>query len=371
MGGVRLLVGTAKGAFVAEADEDRRDWDVQGPFFGGWQVMHVQASPVDPDRIYASVWTDWHGQVMHRSDDGGRNWNPVGNDLAYATDPGTHKWYDGTDVPWAFKRVWHLRPCYEEVDTLFAGVEDAGLFRSKDAGETWTELTGLREQPTAHDWNPGAGGLCLHTILIDPNDSSRMYAAISAAGAFRSEDGGETWALATKGLSSGHLPTEEAEAGHCVHKLAIHPSNPDTIFMQKHWDVCRSDDAGRTWREVSGDLPSDFGFPVAVHAHEPETVYVVPITSDAEHYPPDGALRVARSRSGGEKWELLTEGLPQEHCHTNVLRDAFAVDSLDTCGLYFGTTGGHLYGSRDEGDSWSPIVEHLPRIHSVEVQTLA
>jgi len=370
MAGVRLLVGTAKGAFVARAGADRREWEIDGPFFGGWQVMHVQGSPVDPDRIWASQWTDWHGQVIQRSDDGGRTWAPVGNAFTYASDPGTHLWYDGTPHPWEFARVWHLAPSPVDRDIVFAGVEDAGLFRSTDGGDTWQELPGLREHPTGHDWQPGAGGLCLHTIIIDPGNPQRMYVAISAAGAFRSDDGGQTWRLVTRGLRSEHLPEPEATAGHCVHKLAMHPSRPDTVFMQKHWDVCRTDDAGENWTEVSGDLPSDFGFPVAVHPHQPETVYVIPILSDSEHYPPDGALRVARSRTGGNTWELLSKGLPQQHARTNVLRDALAVDSLDPCGLYFGTTGGHLFASSDEGDSWAAIAEHLPRIHSVEVQVL-
>ncbi len=198
-----------------------------------------------------------------------------------------------------------------------------------------------------------------------------MYVAISAAGAFRTEDGGETWHLATAGLRSEFLPEPEAQVGHCVHNLAMHPSRPDTLFMQKHWDVCRSDDAGDHWTEVSGNLPSDFGFPISVHAHEPETVYVVPILSDAEHYPPDGRLRVGRSRTGGNEWELLTNGLPQKDCYVNVLRDAMAVDTLDSCGVYFGTTGGQVYASPDSGDSWRPIVEHLPAVLSVEVQTIA
>jgi hypothetical protein len=370
MSSVRVLVGTRKGAFVLSADGARRDWEVAGPVFGGWQVMHVTGSPVDPDRLYASQWTDWHGQVVQRSDDGGATWSPVGNDFAYAGRTGTHQWYDGTPHPWGFTRVWHLEPSPGDPDTVFAGVEDAALFRSTDGGRTWRESAGLRTHGSASAWAPGAGGLCLHTIIIDPADTRRMFVAISSAGAFRSEDGGETWSLATGGLRSEFLPDPAAPVGHCVHNLAMHSSRPDTLFMQKHWDVCRSDDAGDRWTEVSGDLPSDFGFPIAVHAHEPETVYVVPITSDAEHYPPEGRLRVARSRTGGGEWELLTDGLPQRNCYVNVLRDAMAVDSLDACGVYVGTTGGDVYASADAGDTWAPIVEHLPAVLSVEVQTI-
>lgn len=367
---VRVLVGTRKGAFILTSDGARRDWRVDGPHFGGWEVMHVAGSPADPDRLYASQWTDWHGQVMQRSDDGGRTWRTVGNDFAYEGETGTHRWYDGTPHPWDFRRVWHLEPSPGDPDTVFAGVEDAAIFRSADGGETWRELPGLRTHSTGGDWNPGGGGLCLHTILIDPADPRRMYVAISAAGAFRSEDGGGSWELATAGLRSEVMPDPDARVGHCVHNLAMHPSRPETVFMQKHWDVCRTDDGGRRWREVSGDLPSDFGFPIAVHAHEPETVYVVPILSDSEHYPPDGRLRVARSRTGGGEWELLERGLPQKDCYVNVLRDAMAVDTLDDCGVYVGTTGGQVYASPDSGDTWAPIVEHLPSVLSVEVQAI-
>jgi len=367
---VRVLVGTKKGAFTLTADGARRDWRVGGPFFGGWTVMHVNGSPADPDRLWASQWTDWHGQVVQRSDDGGATWAPVGNGFAYEGDPGTHLWYDGTPHPWEFNRVWHIEPSPDDPDVVFAGVEDAGLFRSGDGGGTWTELPALRTHGRGPDWHPGAGGMCLHTVIIDPADTRRMFVAISAAGAFRTEDGGETWSIATGGLRSEFLPDPEAPLGHCVHNLAMHPDRPDTLFMQKHWDVCRSDDAGDTWTEVSGDLPSDFGFPVAVHAHEPETVYVVPILSDAEHYPPEGRLRVARSRTGGGEWELLERGLPQRDCYVNVLRDAVAVDGLDDCGVYVGTTGGQVYASPDAGDTWTAIAEHLPAVLSVEVQTL-
>ena len=294
----------------------------------------------------------------------------MGNEFAYTGEVGTHQWYDGTPHPWDFKRVWHLEPAPDDPDTVYAGVEDAALFVSRDAGRSWSELNGLRQHSTGRDWAPGAGGMCLHTILIDPGNPERMYVAISAAGAFRSDDGGATWSVATGGLRSNYLPDPGAVVGHCVHNLAMHPSRPDTVYMQKHWDVCRSDDAGESWTEVSDDLPTDFGFPIAVHAHEPETIYVVPIKSDSEHYPPDGALRVFRSRTGGGDWEALTEGLPQEGCYQNVLRDAMSVDTFDRCGLYFGTTGGALFASSDEGDHWSAVADHLPRILSVEAQVI-
>jgi len=212
--------------------------------------------------------------------------------------------------------------------------------------------------------------MCLHTILIDPLNPARIYIAISAAGAFRSDDRGQTWKPINRGLVSQYIPDPNAETGHCVHRIAMHPSRPNVLFMQKHWDVCRSDDAGDSWREVSGNLPTDFGFAMAVHAHQPETVYVVPIKSDSEHFPPEGKLAVYRSRSGGDEWEPLTEGLPQSHCYVDVLRGAMAVDSLDGCGVYFGTTGGQIYASSNGGDTWAPIVRDLPAVLSVEVQTL-
>jgi len=370
MTGVRVLVGTRKGAFVLTADGARRDWTVSGPHFAGWEIYHVAGSPAEPDRLWASQSGGWFGQLIQRSDDGGATWNPVGNEFGYATVPTTHQWYDGTPHPWEFARVWHLEPSPTDPEVVHAGVEDAALFVSRDGGGSWSELPGLREHGSGPSWQPGAGGLCLHTILLDPTDSRRAWVAVSAAGTFRTEDGGASWQAVNHGLVSEGIPDPDAEVGHCVHKLAMHPSRPRTLYMQKHWDVMRSDDAGDSWYEISGDLPSDFGFPVAVHAHEPETVYVVPITSDSVHVPPQGRLRVYRSRVGGHEWEPLTAGLPQQHCYVNVLRDAMAVDSLDACGLYVGTTGGQVYCSADAGDTWAPIVRDLPAVLSVEVQTL-
>src|SRR5437773_1892782 len=260
MSRLRVLVGTRKGAFVLESDGKRERWDVSGPHFGGWEIYHLTGSPADPNRLYASQGTSWFGQLMQRSDDGGKTWEAVGNRFVYDGVPGTHQWYDGTPHPWEFARVWHLEPSLTDPDTVYAGVEDAALFRTTDGGKTWQELT--------------------------------------------------------------------------------------------------------------GNLPSDFGFPIDVHAHEPETIYVVPIKSDSEHYPPEGKLRVYRSRTGGHEWEALTKGLPQRDCYVNVLRDAMAVDSLDPCGVYFGTTGGQVYVSADAGDSWAAIVRDLPSVVSVEVQTL-
>jgi photosystem II stability/assembly factor-like uncharacterized protein len=391
---IRILVGTRKGAFILTSDARRRKWSVDGPHFGGWEIYHMKGSSVDPERLYASQTSSWFGQIIQRSDDGGKSWSQPGSDdsAAKAAAAGipqgksnmfvydtsektgkpltTHQWYDGTQHPWEFARVWHLEPSLDDADTCYAGVEDAALFRTTDGGVTWHELAGLRGHESGPDWAPGAGGMCLHTIVLDPGNRQRIFCAISAAGAFRSDDAGTTWIPINQGLHSEYIPNPTAEVGHCVHRIAIHPSNPNTLFMQKHWDVMRSDDGGDSWREVSGNLPSDFGFPIAVHAHDPETIYVVPIQSDSLHYPPEGKLRVYRSRSGGEEWEALTKGLPQENCYVNVLRDAMAVDTADPCGIYFGTTGGQVYASNNSGDSWEPIVRDLPAVLSVEAQTL-
>ena len=370
MSAVRVLVGTRKGAFVLTSDGTRNRWDVSGPLFGGWEIYHMKGCPTDPNRLYASQSSSWFGQVIQRSNDGGKTWAPVGNKFTYEGEAGTHLWYDGTARPFEFARVWHLEPSLNDSDTIYAGVQDAAFFRSVDGGQTWHELPALRQHKTASVWQPGAGGMCLHTIVIDPSRPQRIFVAISAAGVFRTDDGGKSWHPMNRGLRSEQIPDPTAEVGHCVHRIAMHRSRPSVLFMQKHWDVMRSDDAGESWREVSGNLPSDFGFPIDVHAHEPETIYVVPIKSDSEHYLPDGKLRVYRSRTGGNEWEALTKGLPQRDCYVNVLRDAMAVDSLDPCGIYFGTTGGQVYASPDAGDSWTPIVRDLPSVVSVEVQTL-
>jgi photosystem II stability/assembly factor-like uncharacterized protein len=394
MSGVRILAGTKKGAFILTSDAQRKRWDVNGPLFAGWEVYHMKGSPADPDRIFASQTSGWFGQIIQRSSDGGKTWEQPGtptgapttspegmpqgesNMFVYDTSPETgkplttHQFYDGTQRDWEFKRVWHLEPSLSDPDVAYAGIEDAAIFRTTDGGKSWHELAGLRGHGTGPQWQPGAGGMCLHTIVQNPKDINRLHIAISAAGVFRTDDGGKTWSPKNRGLTSKYLPDQNVEVGFCVHRIALHPSRPDTLFMQLHWNVCRSDDAGDSWQKVSGNLPSDFGFPVAVHAHEPETIYVVPILSDSLHYPPDGKLRVYRSRVGGNEWEALTNGLPQSDCYVNVLRGAMSVDTLDPCGIYFGTTGGQVYASADAGDNWTPIVRDLPAVLSVEAQVL-
>ncbi len=388
---VRALVGTRKGAFVLTSDGKRDNWQVSGPHFAGWEIYHMKGSPVDPNRIYVSQTSSWFGQILQASDDGGVTWYQPGvkpedatpqwppvksNRFSYdaSEETGkpltTHQWYDGTQHPWEFKRVWHLEPSLTDANTVYAGVEDAALFRSTDGGVSWHELPGLRGHGTGPQWQPGAGGMCLHSVILDPSNPDRIYIAISAAGAFRSDDSGKSWKPINKGLYSKYIPNPTAETGHCVHHIAMNPKRPGVLFMQKHWDVMRSDDAGENWTKISGNLPTDFGFVIDIHAHEPETIYVVPIKSDSEHFPLEGKLQVYRSRTGGNEWEPLTKGLPQENCYVNVLRDAMAVDTLDDCGVYFGTTGGQVYCSPDGGDSWSAIVHDLPAVLSIEVQTL-
>ena len=393
MSKVRVLVGTKKGAFILSADGKREKWEVSGPHFAGWEIYHLKGSSVDPNRIYCSQTSGWFGQIIQRSDDGGKTWfqpgtppgetktpdgMPKGESNKFKYDVSretgapltTHQFYDGTQHPWEFKRVWHLEPSHTDPNLVYAGVEDAALFKSTDGGQNWHELSSLRGHGTGPKWQPGAGGMCLHTIILDKKNPNRIYIAISAAGAFRSDDAGKTWKPINKGLVSQYIPDPSAEVGHCVHHVAMHPGKPDTLFMQKHWDVMRSDNSGDLWHEVSGNLPTDFGFVIDVHAHEPETIYVAPIKSDGEHFVPDGKLRIYRSKSGGNEWEALTKGLPQSGCYVNILRDAMAVDSLDSCGIYFGTSGGQVYVSPNAGDSWSPIVRDLPGVLSVEVQTL-
>ena len=391
MSRVRVLVGTKKGAFILSADGKRQKWEVSGPHFGGWEMYHLKGSPVDPNRIYASQTSGWFGQVISRSDDGGQTWTtpgsnpeelktpegwPKGESNKFVYDSAaapltTHQWYDGTQHPWEFKRVWHLEPSLKDPETVYAGVEDAALFRSTDGGRSWQELASLRGHGTGPKWSPGAGGMGLHTIVFDPKNPKRIYVAISAAGCFRTDDGGATWKAINKGLKSPYLPEMTPEVGFCVHRIAIHPSRPDVLYMQLHQGggIYRSDNAGDEWKEVNGNLPTDFGFPIDVHAHEPTTIYAVPM-DPMLRVPPEGKLRVYRSTVGGNEWEPLTKGLPQENCFINVLRDSMAVDSLDDCGIYFGTTGGQVYCSPDGGNNWQAIVRDLPGVLSVEVQTL-
>ncbi|HEY2413052.1 MAG TPA: exo-alpha-sialidase [Pirellulaceae bacterium] len=395
MTSVRVLVGTKKGAFLLTSDGKRQKWKVSEPLFSGWEIYHMKGSTADPNRIYASQTSGWFGQVIQRSDDGGKTWTQPGtppgepttgpggmpkgesNKFVYDTSAEsgkpitTHQWYDGTQHPWEFKRVWHVEPSLHDPNTVFAGVEDAALFRSTDGGKSWHEMAGLRGHGTGPKWSPGAGGMGLHTIVLDKSNPNRIFVAISAAGNFRTDDGGKTWTAINKGLTNPYLPEPNPEVGFCVHRLAFHPTKPNTLFMQLHQGggVYRTDNAGQDWKQVNGNLPTDFGFPIDVNVHEPETIYVVPM-DPYMRVPPGGKLQVWRSKTGGNEWEALGKGLPSENCYVNVLRDAMAVDSVDDCGIYFGTTGGQVYCSPDGGNTWHTIVHDLPSVLSVEVQTL-
>ena len=363
---VRVLAGTRKGAFVLSSDEKREKWSVSGPHFGGWEIYHLKGSPVNQDRIYASQNTGWFGQLIQRSDDGGLSWQPVGNDFTYAGgDPGTHLWYDGMPRPWEFKRIWHLEPSLTEADTVYAGGEDAALYKSVDGGATWTELTALRKHASAPQWQPGAGGLCVHTIILQ---EPRIYVAISAAGTFRSDDAGETWLPVNHGLVSDGIPDTDAEVGHCVHHVEAHPTRPDTLFMQKHWDVMRSDDAGANWTEISGNLPSDFGFPISVTQRRTPTSSPSPATASTTR--PTASSRSGAPRPTARSGSRSRPGCPRRIASSMCTGTRCPPTRWMTTGIYFGTTGGQVYCSADAGDTWAPIVRDLPAVLSVEVQVL-
>ena len=340
------------------------------PTFAGWEIYHLKGSPADPNRLYASQTSGWFGQQIQRSNDGGKTWEPVGNKFVYDGVPGTHQWYDGTPHPWEFKRVWHLEPSLTDPDTVYAGVEDAA---SVPLDRRRADVAGARRTARARLRASLAAGRRRDVPAHDPSRSERPRPDLHRhLGRGRVPDrrrrqdveADQPWTE----VRANPRPDCRGRPLRSSHRDA--PVAPGVLFMQKHWDVMRSDDAGDSWHEVSGNLPTDFGFAIDVHAHEPETIYVVPIKSDSEHFPPDGKLRVYRSRTGGNEWEALTNGLPQRDCYVNVLRDAMAVDSLDSCGVYFGTTGGQVYASADAGDTWAPIVRDLPAVLSVEVQTL-
>ena len=395
MSRVRVLVGTRKGAFVLTSDGKREKWDVSGPHFAGWEIYHLKGSPVDPNRIYASQTSGWFGQIIQRSDDGGKTWHQPGtpageptttpegmpkgesNKFVYDTSPETgkplttHQWYDGTQHPWEFKRVWHLEPSLTDPDTVYAGVEDAALFRSTDGGKTWHELAGLRGHGTGPKWQPGAGGMGLHTILLDPTNPERIFIAISAAGAFRTDDGGKTWKPINRGLQVAVHPRPERRG------RPLRPPHRDAPVAARTCCSCRctGTSCAATTPATTGTRSAATCRPTSASRSTSTPTSRTRSTScrsraTREHYPPEGKLRVYRSRTGGNEWEPLTKGLPQENCYVNVLRDAMAVDSLDPCGVYFGTTGGQVYASPDGGDNWAPIVRDLPAVLSVEVQTL-
>jgi photosystem II stability/assembly factor-like uncharacterized protein len=350
---VILLIGTRKGAFIAESDAGRRAWSLRGPFCDAWPMNHVVADPAT-GTIYGAGGAEWFGPAVWKSTDLGATWTHSSEGLAYAAG----------EEP--IKSVWSLAPAN---GYLYAGVQPAGLFRSDDGGQSWQHVAGLRDHPTRPEWQPGGAGLILHALVLDPTDGNRIWVGISAAGVFHSSDGGKTWEPRNKGTRADFLPEGQnyPEFGQCVHSLVMAPGMPDRLYQQNHCGMYRSDDGGRSWQSIEKGLPSTFGFPSAAHPRDPDTLFLIPLNGDtAGRYMPDGKAAVWRTRDRGETWRALRSGLPQENVYFGVLRQAMATDNLEPAGVYFGTGSGALYASADEGDTWTVIAEHLPGIHSVE-----
>jgi photosystem II stability/assembly factor-like uncharacterized protein len=350
---VCILLGTKKGAFVLESAFDRQSWRLRGPYCETWPMNHAIADPAT-GTIYAGGGNEWFGPAVWKSTDLGASWTHSSEGLAYG--PGEQP----------IKAVWSLA---RRNGSLYAGVEPAGLFVSEDEGRTWTHLSGLREHPSRPDWNPGGGGLILHSLVLHPRDDNQIWVGISAAGVFHTADGGATWEARNRGTRADFLPEGQnyPEHGQCVHCLVMAPGMPNRLYQQNHCGMYRSDDGGRNWISVEAGLPSSFGFPAAVHPRDPNTLFLVPLNGDtAGRFVPDARAAVWRTRDGGRTWSDQREGLPQENAFFGVLRQALATDSLDPAGVYFGTGSGSLYVSADEGDSWACIAQHLPVISSVE-----
>ncbi len=354
-----LLVGTIKGGFVLRSDGARETWQMAGPYFPGRSVYAFAYDGRNGrNRLWAAVNSPFWGSFLSSSNDFGKTWS----------DPETYniKFPEGSDV--SLKQIWQIKMDPHESDTLYCGVEPAALFKSTNAGETWSLERGLFDHPHRTQWMPGGGGLCLHTILPDPSNDQRMFVAISTGGVYRTNDGGKNWQPRNKGIRAKFMPPENQfpEWGQCVHKVVSDPSNSDRMFLQHHWGVYRSDDAGDSWNDIGKGLPSDFGFAMEIDPHDGNTVYVVPIESDEFRCTPEGKLRVYRSKNGGESWEALTDGLPQQDALETILRDNMKADRNSPTGIYFGTRNGKLYGSKNGGDSWNMIREGLPAITCVK-----
>jgi hypothetical protein len=381
---VMVMVGTDKGGFTFLSDTARGDWEMSGIRFKSWNVMHMQLDPRD-GRLHAAVSHFVYGPTTQYSDDLGETWQqsrqvpvvprPSKSGRPLTTPEEAARYAEGqTNIqsePEKLIKVWNITPGRpSEPGVLYAGVEPAALFISRDRGETWTINESLFDHPHRGTWFPGNGGLCLHTILLDPLNLDRLYVGISTGGCYRSDDGGQTWAPFNKGVRADFMPDHFPEYGQCLHKMALHPSQPEVIYQQNHCGMYRSDNAGGEWIDIGeGKLPSRFGFPIAVHPHEPRTIYIVPEQSDEYRLSIDGRFAVWRSRNGGESWERLTAGLP-DHAQLVVLRDAMATDTLEEAGIYVGTNTGQLFHSRDAGDHWQLLADYLPPIQSVEAAIL-
>ncbi len=354
-GSVVVLVGTRKGAWIFRSDARRKGWTADGPHFTGMTVHHFVFDPRDP-ALHAATNSEWWGPEIQRSRNWGRTWQRTEGGVRYAEDAGL-----------SVKRIWHICPGRTaEPGVVYAGVDPAGLFRSDDGGATWQEVRGLNRHATRSQWSPGAGGLIVHTILPDPNNLERVFVAISAAGVFRSNDGGRTWHPRNKGTRADFLPTKFPEVGQCVHKLALAPGTPGLLYQQNHCGVYRSDTAGDSWTDISPGLPSRFGFPIAVHPREPKTIWVLPLVSDQFRAFPDGCVAAYRSTNSGRTWQKQTRGLPTRNAYLTVLREASSTDTCDPAGVYFGTETGQLFYSRDEGARWNVLADFLPPVLSVE-----
>jgi photosystem II stability/assembly factor-like uncharacterized protein len=348
---VSILLGTRKGAFILDGDASRKPWQVRGPYCETWPIHHLTWD-AERSALLAGGGSPWYGASVWRSTDNAESWSQSSEGLTY-----------GDDGP-RIDTVWNVTPAD---GTIYAGVEPAGLFRSDDGGGTWQHVAGLRDHPSRPGWQPGAGGLCLHSIAPHPTDPDHMWVGISAVGTFETTDGGQTWQTRNRGVRAGFLPDPAPEFGQCVHKLRLHPDRPNVLFQQNHSGVYRSDDAGANWTEITAGLPSEFGFPMVIHPHDPKTVYVIPLNGDDKgRTMPDGHAAVWRSRDEGREWQRLDRGLPTKNAYLGVLREAMAVDHLDPIGVYFGTSTGQLFGSSDEGASWNLIADYLPPIWSVE-----
>ena len=376
---VMVLIGTRKGGFILQSDNERETWEMKGPIFKGWNVMHLTFDERD-QRLHAAVVHDVYGPSTHYSDDFGESWTQTREAPSFPRPSNSSRPLatpeEVKDPPEVQEekvlKVWHIKPALDDQPgVLYAGVEPAALFRSNDRGETWALNESLYDHPHRSDWFPGAGGLCLHTIVPDPQDSNRIYVAISTGGCYRTDDGGKNWAPYNKNVRADFLPDKLPEYGQCVHKMAIHPQNPQVIFQQNHCGVYRSDDQGENWIDIGeGKLPSRFGFPIAVHPHQPETIYIVLEESDEYRLSVDGSFAVWRSTDSGNSWERLTAGLP-ERAHLVVLREAMATDQFESAGIYIGTSTGQVFATRDAGDNWERIADLLPRILSVETATIS